>query len=200
MSGINRRDILRSAAIATTLGQLTPAFAQHVHQQAGDAKQANAGLYQPLVFNAHDYQTVARLADLIIPPEGSDPGGAAAGAPEFIDLLCSGAGRLAQTWLAGLAWLDSASRTRFQTAFLDATPEQQIALLNLIAYRKNETPELAPGTRFFDWARRMVVDAYFTSPAGVKAIGFQGNVGMQTFQVPVEALTYALQRSPFKVG
>ena len=109
-----------------------------------------------------------------------------------------GAGRLAQTWLGGLAWLDSASVKRFQAPFLEAKPEQQTALLDLIAYRKNETPELAPGIAFFDWARRMVVDAYFTSPAGVKAIGFQGNVGMQTFQVPVEALTYALQRSPFK--
>ncbi len=198
MSEIQRRDILRSAAIAAALGQLTPASAQHVHQQAGDAKKATAGRYQPSFFNEHDYKTVSRLADLIIPPEGAEPGGAAAGAPEFIDLLCSGAGRLAQTWLGGLAWLDSASLKRFQTTFLEAKPEQQTALLDLIAYRRNETPELAPGIVFFDWARRMVVDAYFTSPAGVKAIGFQGNVGMQTFQVPVEALTYALQRSPFK--
>lgn len=198
MSDIQRRDILRSAAIAAALGQLTPLSAQHVHQQAGAAKQANAGHYQPKLFNEHDYKTVARLADLIIPPEGAEPGGAAAGAPEFIDLLCSGADPLAQTWLGGLAWLDSASLKRFETTFLEAKPEQQTALLDLIAYRKNETPELAPGIRFFDWARRMVVDAYFTSPAGVKAIGFLGNVGMQTFQVPVEAITYALQRSPFK--
>jgi len=198
VSDIQRRDILRSAAIAATLGQLTPASAQHVHQQAGDAKKANAGRYQPKLFNEHDYKTVTRLADLIIPPEGGAPGGAAAGAPEFIDLLCSGANRLAQTWLGGLAWLNSASFKRFETSFLQAKPEQQTALLDLIAYRKNESPELAPGIRFFDWARRMVVDAYFTSPAGTKAIGFQGNVGMQTFQVPVEAITYALERSPFK--
>lgn len=198
MSDLHRRDVLRSAAIAATLGQLTPASAQHVHQQAGEAKKANAGRYQPKVFNEHEYKTVALLADLIIPPEGAGPGGAAAGAPEFIDLLCSGAAGLARTWLSGLAWLDSASLKRYQATFGDAKAEQQTALVDLIAYRKNETPELAPGIRFFDWARRMVVDAYFTSPAGVKAIGFQGNVGMQTFQVPVEALTFALQRSPFK--
>jgi hypothetical protein len=71
-------------------------------------------------------------------------------------------------------------------------------LVNDIAYRKNSTPELAPGIRFFDWARRMVVDAYFTSPAGVKALGYQGNTGMAQFQVPKAALDYALTRSPFK--
>jgi len=114
--------------------------------------------------------------------------------------MCTGADRLAQIWLGGLAWLDSSSVKRNGTPFLEAKSEQQTALLDLIAYRKNDTPELGPGIRFFDWARRMVVDAYFTSPAGVKAIGFQGNVGMQTFQVPAEAITYAIQRSPFKKG
>jgi hypothetical protein len=44
----------------------------------------------------------------------------------------------------------------------------------------------------------MVVDAYFTSPAGVKALGYQGNTGMSQFKVPKASLHYALARSPFK--
>jgi hypothetical protein len=43
----------------------------------------------------------------------------------------------------------------------------------------------------------MVVDAYYTSPAGVKDIGYMGNTVVGTFSVPQEAVDYALKRSPF---
>lgn len=193
----SRRSLLRSAAVAATLGQLDAETMQHVHQQAAEAKQKGKGVYAPRTLNAHEFKTVTLLADLIIPPEGTEPGGALAGAPEYIDLLSTGSDRMARIWQGGLAWLDSASRQRFQARFLDAAPAQRTALLDLIAYRRNDSPELGPGIEFFDWARRLVVDAYFTSPAGSKALGFQGNTGMATFEVPAEALTYALKRSPF---
>ncbi len=68
-------------------------------------------------------------------------------------------------------------------------------MLDLIAYRKNETPELAAGIRFFVWARRMAVDAYYTSAAGIKELGYMGNKGMKEFKVPQEAIDYAVKRS-----
>lgn len=191
----SRRSLLRSAAVAATLGQLDAETMQHVHQQAAEARKQ--GAYTPRTLNAHEYKTVTLLADLIIPPEGSEPGGAGAGAPEYIDLLSTGSDRMARLWQGGLAWLDAASRQRYNADFLDATPAQRTELLDLIAYRRNDSPALGPGIEFFEWARRMVVDAYFTSPAGVKALGFQGNTGMEKFEVPAEALTYALKRSPF---
>ena len=69
-------------------------------------------------------------------------------------------------------------------------------MLDLIAYRKNESAPVGPGIRFFDWARRMVVDAFYTSPAGVKDVGYLGNTAVAKFEVPQEALDYALKRSP----
>ena len=195
---VARRDIIRSAAAAALLGQFTAEAMQHVHEHAAEAKKQAAGVYKPKVLTAGEWKTVTLLADLIIPPEDGQPGGAGAGAPEFIDVLCSGSDQMARIWQGGLAWLDAASRHKGADSFVDATAAQRTELLDLIAYRKNDSPELGPGIRFFDWARRMVVDAYFTSPAGVKALGFVGNVGMQTFQVPAEALTYAISRSPFK--
>ncbi len=59
------------------------------------------------------------------------------------------------------------------------------------------TPELAPGIHFFAWMRNMVVDAYYTSPVGVKDVGYMGNQALSEFSVPPEALAYALKRSPF---
>ena len=54
-------------------------------------------------------------------------------------------------------------------------PRDQTALLDLIAYRRNQTPELAPGIEFFTWARRMTVDAFYTSEIGIADIDYRGN-------------------------
>jgi hypothetical protein len=42
----------------------------------------------------------------------------------------------------------------------------------------------------------MVVDAYYTSPVGVKDLGYMGNAAMSEFRVPAEAVECALKRSP----
>jgi gluconate 2-dehydrogenase gamma chain len=67
-------------------------------------------------------------------------------------------------------------------------------MLDLIAYRKNESPELGPGIRFFDWARKMTVDAFYTSKIGMSDIDYQGNRPQLTFEVPPESLEYAMKK------
>lgn len=197
MSDVSRRDLLRNIALSATLGGLTADAAQHVHQIAREEKAAT-GDYKPKLFTAHEFQTVQRLADLIIPADDVSKGALDAGAPEFIDLMASGNDRIAAIYTGGIAWLDRAMEKRHGAKFIDARPEQQTAMLDLIAWRKNLSPELAPGIHFFEWARKMVADAFYTSKAGIEDLGFKGNVGMSQFQVPVEALEHALQRSGLK--
>ena len=67
--------------------------------------------------------------------------------------------------------------------------------LDRIAYRKNETPELAGGIQFFTWVRRMTVDGFYTSRVGMRDV-YLGNSPSATFVVPAESLEYALKRSP----
>ena len=195
MSELSRRDLLQSIALSVTLGGLSPAAAQHVHSLAAEEK-TSTGVYKAKALNPHEYQTLERLADLIVPADEKSPGAVASGACEFIDLLASQNPRLLEIYTGGIAWLDQAAKRRYSTDFVSAKPNQQTALLDLIAYRKNESPELGPGILFFDWARRMVVDAYYTSPAGIKAIGYLGNTSVSKFEVPQEAIDYAVKRSP----
>jgi gluconate 2-dehydrogenase gamma chain len=195
MSELSRRDLLQSIALSVTLGGLSPAAAQHVHSVAAEEKTAT-GVYKAKALNPHEYQTLEKLADLIVPADEKSPGAEASGACEFIDLLASQNPRLLEIYTGGIAWLDQSMRRRYSTDFVSAKPSQQTALLDLIAYRKNESPELGPGILFFDWARRMVVDAYYTSPAGIKAIGYLGNTSVSKFEVPQEAIDYAVKRSP----
>ena len=195
MSELSRRDLLQSIALSVTLGGLSPAAAQHVHSMAADEK-ATTGVYKAKALNPHEYQTLEKLADLIIPPDDKSPGAVASGACEFIDLLASQNPRLLSIYTGGIAWLDHATKRRYSTDFAGAKPTQQTVVLDLIAYRKNESSELGPGIQFFDWARRMVVDAYYTSPVGIKAIGYLGNTAVSKFEIPQEVIDYAVKRSP----
>lgn len=194
MSEITRRTLLENIALAAVTGGLTLEAAQHVHGVA--AQEKTGGVYKPKGLNAHEYKTLEKLADFIIPTDQHSPGAVAAGAPEFIDLLASQNPQMLAIYTGGIAWLDHSMQRHHSTDFLGAKTEQQTAMLDLIAYRKNESPELGPGIKFFEWARRMVVDAYYTSPIGIKDVGYMGNTAVSKFEVPQEAIDYALKRSP----
>ncbi len=183
--------------IALSLGAapLSLEAAQHVHGIAAQEKAAT-GTYKPKALNAHEYKTLEKLADFIVPDDEHSRGAVAAGAPEWIDLMASKNPQLLAIYTGGIAWLDNAMQRHHETDFLGASREQQTAMLDLIAYRKNERPELGPGIKFFDWARKMVADAYYTSPIGIKDIGYMGNTALTKFEVPQEAIDYALKRSP----
>jgi gluconate 2-dehydrogenase gamma chain len=191
---MTRRDMVAGMAASVLGGTFGAEAAQHTHNMVAEEKKA-AGVYKPKLFTPTEYATLRRLAELIMPADEKSKGAIDAGAPEFIDLLASSNPELGAIYTGGIAWLDREMIERHGQPFVKATPEQQTAMLDLIAYRKNETPELGPGIVFFDWARKMVVDAYYTSPVGVRAIGYMGNRGMGTFQVPAAAIAYAVKRS-----
>ncbi len=151
---------------------------------------AGAAAYVPKALTAHEYATMDSLAEWIV------PGARAAGATKFIDFLCNATDDMKTIFTGGLAWLDDAMRRRTDGKdFVGASQDQQKAMLDSIAFRENNSPELGPGIHFFDWARRLVVDAYYTSPAGIKEVGYIGNSAMSTFSVPQEAVDYAVKRS-----
>lgn len=196
MSDITRRDVVRRLGLAlVAAGTLDRLAAEEVHALAQAS--AAAGGYAPKAFSAHEYATLERLVDLIIPVENGRPGALAAGAAAWIDMLASENEELKRIYRSGLAWLDGAMKGEGATDFVSAAPAQQTALLDRIAYRRTaaDRPELAPGVEFFGWARRMTVDAFYTSEVGIKDIDYRGNVAQLSFPSPIEAIDYALERS-----
>jgi hypothetical protein len=191
MAVTTRRDILGTIASAALLGPLAADAAQHVHEEAAKSAVATGGVYKPKALTAHEFDTLKTLSEIIVP--GASKGGAA----EFIDLLSSQNPEMLAIYTGGIAWLDEAMKHHHQTDFLSATPEHHRELLDVLAYRKNRTDHTAAGIRFFDWARRMTVDAYYTSAAGIKEIGYTGNRAVREFKTPQAAIDYAIKRSPF---
>jgi Gluconate 2-dehydrogenase subunit 3 len=86
--------------------------------------------------------------------------------------------------LDGLAWVAATSRQRFGTAFADASAAQRLALCEEMA------PEAAPGSdrataaKFFRQFRNLTASGYFSTPPGMKDLGYVGNVPSATFEGP----------------
>ena len=195
MSEITRRDVLRRlGATLMATGVLDRISAQEVHHLAMAQSGTNRA-YTPKALSDHEYKTLVRLTDLIIPVENGKPGAVAAGAAAWIDMLASENSQLKDVYTKGLTWIDAEMKRRGATDFASATPEQQTALLDVIAYRRNSTPALDAGIEFFTWARRMTVDAFYTSEIGIADIDYRGNRPQAAYVEPTEAIAYALKRS-----
>jgi gluconate 2-dehydrogenase subunit 3-like protein len=196
MFDISRRDALRRLGLALIgAGTLDRLSAEEVHHLAG-AGQTPATPYTPKALTPAEYATLEKLTDLIIPVENGAPGAVAAGCAAWIDTISTENAQLTKIYKDGVAWLDKTIKSRGAESFVGATAEQQTALLDQIAYRRNQSPELAPGIEFFTWARRMTVDAFYTSPIGIKDIDYRGNSPMGSYPEPTEQIAYVLKRVP----
>ena len=196
MSDISRRDALRRLGLVlAAAGVIDRAGAEEVHAFTAQAQASGGGAYAPQAFTEHQYRTLERLTDLIVPVENGAPGAVVAGAAAWIDMISSENDQLKSIYRNGFTWLDAAMKSRGAADFVSATPEQQTALLDLIAYRRNQSPDLAPGILFFSWVRRMTVDAFYTSAIGINDVGYRGNSPMAEYPSPAESLAYALKRA-----
>ena len=199
-TGVTRRDVLRQLALAVTAagaGMFNVEAARVVHALAGEAR-AQAGGYSPAALSAHQFRTVTRLAELIVPADAGGGSAVEAGAPEFIDLLCSQSPDLMGIYADGLEWLDAATRRAQGRTFVDASAAQQTAMLDaLVAAERGEPSpaDLRDGLGFFNWVRRMTVDAYYTSPIGIADVGFGGNRVLAAYVTPREATEFVARRA-----
>jgi hypothetical protein len=197
MSEISRRDVLQRLALAiAAAGTIDTVDAHEAHVAARQAAAAAGGKYAPKALSAHQFATLERLTDLIVPADDK-PGALQAEVAPWIDTLLNVNADLKAKYVAGLAWLDAAIQANGAKNFVTATPAQQTALLDVIAYKKNRTPENAAGIDFFVLARRMTCDGFYTSTVGMRDV-YMGNAPQAAFVVPQAAIDHVMSRSPLK--
>jgi hypothetical protein len=177
---VSRRDVLKTLAMgvsSTSILSVIPLqAARHVHGLVAEEKEAPGGPgYQPKFFDPHQWQTLRKLCELIIPPDEKSGGAIEANAPEFIDLLTSENPEFQTELGGGLRWLDAYCRKHYAEPFLDCSPARQKAMLDLLAYRKNSTPEISQGISFFSLLRNLTADGFYTSKIGIEDVGYVGN-------------------------
>jgi hypothetical protein len=174
---LDRRQALRTLAFGGIGAVAAPAWAEKLAEIARDhadhahtavSAAAEAAPWAPKVFDAHQNETVAVLSELII-PQTDTPGARAAKVNEFIDLVLDDAGESdRKQFLKGLAWMDARSQELFGTDFVSAAPEQQTALLTIVASPKNKAFEDQVGIEFFNAIKGLTITGYYTSEIGMK--------------------------------
>jgi len=139
-------------------------------------------------FTDHEMATIAILSDIIIPKDDVSGSATDAKVPEFIEFIVKDMPHHQTPLRGGLRWLDMQCLNKYNNAFKDCTKEQQIELIDQIAYPKKAKPEMAAGVSFFNKMRDMVATGFYTSQIGVKDIGYVGNMAAQWNGVPDDVL------------
>jgi hypothetical protein len=196
---IGRRSALRligtaPIAVAFTLGANEAAAA--AEKAATAVKAAAAGkAYVPKFFNPQEWKTVRILVDVIIPKDERSGSATDAGVPEFMDYLMNDPTdtdlqreRRQTAMRGGLAWINSVSERRFGHGFADATDAERTAILDEIAYSKDEQEDEAEmreprdlrvmvkhGPSFFNSFRDLTASGFWSSKMGVEDLGYMGN-------------------------
>lgn len=142
----------------------------------------------PLTFTDAQRRTATALCDVIVPADEASGSASSVGVPDFIDEWVSAPYPEQQhdrpVVLAGLAWIDAEAQKRFGADFAAATTMQQHAICDDICYEPEAKPEFKQAAAFFNRYRDLTTGGYYTTPVGMKAIGYIGNVPLPSFDGP----------------
>lgn len=185
---MNRRDSLKALAVGTvSVGTLiTACDKKEGAQSAGEGKPGAYGrtaeellidekLMAEKFFTAAEMSTISVLCDIIIPRDEKSGSASDAKVPEFIEFIVKDQPRYKIPLRGGLKWLDLKSLRLFKKSFTDASKEQQIELVELIAFPGKAAPENAPGVSFFNTMRNLTATGFFTSKEGIEDMQYKGN-------------------------
>lgn len=173
--GIERREVLRMLAMAAAAAQF-PGFSRWAFGcgHIGNPGTENQGRgYTPRFFTGDEYATITRLADIIIPSDTS-PGAAEAGVSEFIDFMVWSDASVQYQFRTGLTWLNAHGEQLHGKPFLQLAPEQQVSLLEPLAYKAKYRPGEEDGREFFRLVREFTVMGFYTSEIGFKELDNPG--------------------------
>ena len=169
--GFQRRQILQVLGTAAAAAQF-PGFVKwgfacgHIGKSGLNIRPA---AYRPQFFTSSEYATLERLTEIIIPTD-TTPGAKEAGVAEFIDFMVANDPENQYSFRTGVTWLDAYAGETAGKPFLQLSPEQQISLLEPLAYREKAKGGKEAGHRFFAQVREFTVLGFYTSEIGFKEL------------------------------
>ena len=145
-------------------------------------------LAQGKFFTDHEMATITVLGDIIIPKDEVSGSASDAKVPEFIDFIVQDMPQHQLPMRGGLRWLDMQCFKEYEKAFKDCSQQQQIEMVDQIAYPKKAKPEMKQGVIFFSLMRNLTASGFYTSEIGVKDLGYVGNTPNKWNGVPDDVL------------
>ncbi len=151
------------------------------------AKVYQPGDLWPLTLSEDQRTVLTVLCDLIIPADEQSPGASEVGVPDFVDEWISApypaqaADR--KVVLQGLDAFEVEARKRTGKPFVEAGAEAHAAICMDFAKAAKADSKKDPG-RFFLRLRDLIAGGYYTTPEGMKDIGYRGNISMASWDGP----------------
>ncbi|MGH9328294.1 MAG: gluconate 2-dehydrogenase subunit 3 family protein [Terriglobia bacterium] len=205
--GMERREMMRALALASVAAKF-PGFRRWAfacdHEGEASERAKKTDPYQPLFFEPHEYATLERLTDLIIPNDGK-PGALETGVAEFIDFMVASSADVGEFtyqpagvhravgqseripdalksrsenvqvhFRFGLNWMDGNAQFHHRHAFIDCTPEQQTDMLGHFAYKSRYRAGEDEGRAFFTLLRQYTVMGFYTTREGLDQLDWKG--------------------------
>ncbi len=164
----------------------TPEFA--LDRNKDELKYEKELLAQEKFFTAHEMATITLLADIIIPKDEVSGSASEAKVPDFIEFIVKDMPVHQLPMKGGLRWLDMQCLKQYEKAFTDCSHSQQMEMIDAIAWPAKAKPEMSQGVSFFNLMRNLTATGFYTSPLGVKDLGYLGNTPNQWNGVPDDVL------------
>jgi Gluconate 2-dehydrogenase subunit 3 len=199
---IDRRTTIQWMLAASAALRVAPGLGFAGAQAAGSPAAAVAGygtdpdlmrVYKPgdvwpLSMSVAERRTAAALADLVIPADADSPSASEVGVVEFLDEWISAPYPAQQTdrrtvvW--GLQWLDEEAQLRYRRNFAALAANEMMAICDEICFLPRAPDGRKEAAAFFARFRDLAAGGYYTSPAGMRAIRYVGNVALPRFDGP----------------
>ena len=139
-------------------------------------------------FTPEEFATITLLADIIIPKDEVSGNASDAKVADFIEYIVKDEPDYQTPLRGGLRWLDIQCLNNYQKAFKDCSGQQQIAMIDQIAYPARAKPEMSYGVSFFNLMRNLTATGFYSTQIGWNDIGYVGNRPNQWNGVPDEVL------------
>ena len=135
----------------------------------------DARLMKEKFFTVPELATVKVLCDIIIPKDAKSGSASEAGVPAFIEFIAKDMPQNQVPLRGGLKWLDIESNKRFKKIFTLCSKEQQLQIVDDIAYPEKAKPMYSQGVAFFNLMRNLTASGFYTTRIGIDDIGYVGN-------------------------
>lgn len=136
--------------------------------------------------------TLAALCDMIIPSDAKSPSASSVGAHNYVNEHVSAPGEGNARDLVrvrgGVSWLNLESQRRFGRRFVKLTTTEKTQICDDICYLPMAKPGFVAGARFFSLVRNLTATAFYTTDAGMKDVGYVGNMALPKWDLPPAAV------------
>lgn len=155
-----------------------------IDRMAEEKEHEEAIKNMPNFFTPEELATITLLADIIIPKDEVSGSASEAKVADFIEFIVKDEPNFQTPLRGGLRWLDVHCLNAYEKAFKDCSAQQQIEVVDQIAYPEKAKPEMSYGVRFFNLMRNLTATGFYSTQIGWNDIGYVGNRANQWNGVP----------------